>query len=151
MIVTISPTSPHDSAGPPTWSAPGCGFLRPPIPTLRSGPRLLQRRSPAFNGKQFPSSYLKTIVSFVFLLALTGCQTIRNAPNKERPGGLRDAQEKKESAWIKQQGLVRASPEEIAVASAGEVRFVGAKATIPGHSLSVVFGAIPSDTGSGLN
>ena len=61
MILTKSPISPHDPAGPPPWTAPGLRFLHrfsplfprnPFFPALRSGHRLFQRPSPQ---KQIPS------------------------------------------------------------------------------------------------
>ncbi len=83
--------------------------------------------------------YLKTIFGLVFLTVLTSCQTVRNASNMDRVNGVLEAQKKKEDAWIKQQRLAQASPEEVAVAQAGAVRFVGTKASIPDRSLSVIF------------
>ena len=83
--------------------------------------------------------HLKIFVAAVFLLGLSGCQSVRDISNIERAGGGRETQEKKENAWIKREALIRATQEEIAIASAGEVRFVGTKALIPDRSLSVVF------------
>ncbi|MEO5913864.1 MAG: hypothetical protein ABIS50_06500 [Luteolibacter sp.] len=82
---------------------------------------------------------LKTVVPVVILSGLTACQSVSPVAGSRPLGGENPSADERVAAWIQHQGLVEASPEEIATARAGEIPFDGRKVTVPGGLLAVVF------------
>ncbi len=83
--------------------------------------------------------YLKAIIPVVCLLGLAACQTVPKTPGSSPPRqeGWPTADEK--ATWLKHEGLVEATAEEVATASAGEIRFEENKAILPNKELRLVF------------
>lgn len=96
---------------------------------------------------------LKKLLPLALLSGLTSCQTNYDPAGMAQVSKNAAVQKEKENAWLHQQKLVQASREEISTASAGEVPFVGNKASIPKLSLSVVFtkGSLRSVKGVGTH
>ena len=82
---------------------------------------------------------LKAVIPIVYWFGLAACQTGSKPPASSQLQGEHWPTADERATWLKQQGLVEATAEEIAVASAGEIRFDGEKAILPGKELSVVF------------
>lgn len=83
--------------------------------------------------------YLKSILAVVCLFGLSACQTVTKGS-----GSLPSQQENwptadERATWLKHEGLVEATSDEVATASAGEIRFERNKATLPNKEFRVAF------------
>lgn len=73
------------------------------------------------------------------LLGLTACQTASTGSGSVLPREPHWPTAEEQTTWLKHEGIVEATAEEIAGASAGEIRFEEQKAELPNKEFHVVF------------